>query len=161
MDFLLDDFEGSLVQLALSPVRLFRLSSPWYGRSNVLADRLDVLYRGKTFGDLRSRRRGPDLVITAADLATGAPFEFTSQQFGLICSDLATVPLSFAVASSSSVPLVLTPMTLRNFAGTCDSPSAAVPEAAENNFRTRLMRAQAESYADVEKRPSSTLWTAV
>ena len=60
-EFLLNDFEGSLVQLALSPRRLFRLSSPWYGRSNVLADRLDVLYRGRTFGDLRARaaRSGP------------------------------------------------------------------------------------------------------
>ena len=60
-EFLLNDFEGTLVQLALSPVRLFRLSSPWYGRSNVLADRLDALYRGSTFGDLLSpaTRSGP------------------------------------------------------------------------------------------------------
>ena len=76
-DFLLDDFEGTLVQLAFSPLRLFRLSSPWYGRSNVLADRLDALYRGKTFADLKVRNSGLDLLITAADLTTGAPFEFT------------------------------------------------------------------------------------
>jgi NTE family protein len=152
-EFLLNDFEGGLVQLALSPVRLFRLSSPWYGRSNVLADRLDSLYRGRTFGDLRARTRGPDLVVTATDLTTGAPFEFTAGQFALICSDLASMPLSFAVAASSAVPLVLTPMTLRNYAGTCDLPRAAMPEAAEDNFRTRLMRASAESYLDAEKRP--------
>lgn len=151
-EFLLNDFEGTLVHLALSPVRLFRLSSPWYGRSNVLADRLDALYRGRTFGDLHARPRGPDLVVTATDLSTGAPFEFTPQQFALLCSDLGSVPLSFAVAASSAVPLVLSPMTLRNFAGTCDSPSA-VPLAAEDNFRTRLMRAHAQSYLDAEKRP--------
>jgi NTE family protein len=152
-EFLLNDFEGTLVQLALSPVRLFRLSSPWYGRSNVLADRLDALYRGRTFGDLLARSRSPELVVTATDLATGAPFEFTPEQLALICSDLASVPLSFAVAASSAVPLVLTPMTLRNHAGTCDMPSAVVPEAAEGSFRTRLMRASAESYLDAEKRP--------
>jgi NTE family protein len=66
---------------------------------------------------------------------------------------LASVPLSFAVAASSAVPLVLSPMTLRNFSGTCDLPSAAVPVAAEDNFRTRLMRAHAQSYLDAEKRP--------
>ena len=152
-EFLLNDFEGTLVHLALSPLRLFRLSSPWYGRSNVLADRLDALYRGRTFGDLHARPRSPDLVVTATDLSTGAPFEFTPQQFALLCSDLASVPLSFAVAASSAVPLVLSPMTLRNFAGTCDVPSAAVPVAAEDNFRTRLMRAHAQSYLDAEKRP--------
>lgn len=152
-EFLLNDFEGGLVQLALSPVRLFHLSSPWYGRSNVLADRLEGLYRGRTFGDLRARPRGPDLVVAATDMTTGAPFEFTPEQFALICSDLARVPLSFAVAASSAVPLVLTPMTLRNYAGTCELPGAAVPDAAEDNFRTRLMRASAESYLDAEKRP--------
>ena len=152
-DFLLEDFEGGLAQLALSPVRLFRLSSPWYGRGNVLADRLDALYRGRTFGDLLARSRGPDLVVTATDLSTGAPFEFTPEQFALICSDLASVPLSFAVAASSAVPLVLTPMTLRNFAGTCDLPKPAASVAAEDNFRTRLMKADAQSYLDAAKRP--------
>jgi len=152
-EFLLNDFEGGLAQLALSPVRLFHLSSPWYGRGHVLADRLDALYRGHTFGDLLARPHGPDLVVTATDLATGAPFEFTPEQFALICSDLASVPLSFAVAASSAVPLVLTPMTLRNYAGTCDLPSAAVPVAANDNFRTRLMRAHAQSYLDAGKRP--------
>jgi NTE family protein len=152
-EFLLQDFEGGLVQLALSPRSLFRLSSPWYGRGNVLADRLDALYRGRSYGDLRARTRGPDLVVAATDLTTGAPFEFTPEQFALICSDLASVPLSFAVAASSAVPLVLTPMSLRNYAGTCDRSSAAAPEAAEDNFRTRLMRASAESYLDAEKRP--------
>ena len=159
-EFLLNDFEGGLVQLALSPRRLFRLSSPWYGRGNVLADRLDALYRGRTFGDLRARTRGPDLLVAATDLTTGAPFEFTPEQFALICSDLASVPLSFAVAASSAVPLVLTPMSLRNYAGNCDRSSAAAPEVAEDNFRTRLMRASAESYLDAESAPISTSSTA-
>ena len=44
-------------------------------------------------------------------------------------------------------------MTLRNYAGTCDLPNALVPVAAEDNFRTRLMRSHAESYLDAEKRP--------
>jgi NTE family protein len=152
-EFLLKDFEGSLIQLALSPRRLYRLSSPWYGRSHVLAEQLDDLYRGRTFGDLRQRPRSPDLVVTATDLTTGAPFEFTPEQFALICADLATVPLSFAVAASSAAPLILSPVSLRNFAGSCAPPSTATPGSVEDNFRTRLLRAGAESYADAGKRP--------
>jgi NTE family protein len=44
-------------------------------------------------------------------------------------------------------------MTLRNYAGTCDLPNTAVPEAAEDNFRTRLMRAGAKCYLVAKKRP--------
>jgi NTE family protein len=92
-------------------------------------------------------------VVAATDLTTGAPFEFTPEQFALICSDLASVPLSFAVAASSAVPLVLTPMALHNYAGTCDLPRPVLGGPAEDNFRTRLMQASAESYLDAEKRP--------
>ena len=153
-EFLLDDFEGSLLQLAVSPLRLYRLSSPWYGRSHVLAERLDVLYGGRTFGDLPRRTRGPDLLVTATDLTTGAPFEFTPEQFALMCSDLASVPLSFAVAASSAVPIVLTPMTLRNYAGKCDAqPAAATLNEADDNYRARVLRASAASYRNADERP--------
>jgi NTE family protein len=153
-EFLLNDFEGSLIQLAVSPLRLYRLSSPWYGRSNVLAERLDALYGGRTFGDLLGRPRGPDLLITATDLTTGAPFEFTPEQFALMCSDLAGVPLSFAVAASSAVPIVLTPLTLRNYAGKCDAQAtAAASDAVDDNYRARLLRAGAATYVNAEERP--------
>lgn len=118
-DFLMQDFQAGLIAQAFSPRSLYRISSPWYGRSNVLAEKLDMLYRGKTFGDLLAQQRGPRLLITATDLTTGAPFEFTPEQFALICSDLNSVPLSYAVAASSSVPLLLSPVTVRNYAGKC------------------------------------------
>lgn len=153
-DFLRSDFEGRLIELAMSPIRLWRASSPWYGRGHVLAERLDALYRGLTFGDLSARRRGPDLLVTATDLTTGAPFEFTPEQFALICGDLSKLPLSFAVASSSAVPLLLTPMTLRNHAGQCGPPrDASPPVAGDDSYRARLLRAAAASYQDVHARP--------
>ena len=34
-----------------------------------------------------------------------------AEQFALICSDLESVPLSFAVAASSAVPILLSPVT--------------------------------------------------
>jgi NTE family protein len=152
-DFLLQNFEGTLIQLALSPGRLHRLSSPWYGRSHVLAERLDELYQGRTFGDLLARPRGPELLVTATDLTTGAPFEFTPEQFALLCSDLPSVPLSFAVAASSSVPVLLAPVTLRNYAGSCGPSVAAAEPTQDDGFRSRMLRTTTSSYLSAKQRP--------
>ncbi|MGZ5179556.1 MAG: patatin-like phospholipase family protein [Ramlibacter sp.] len=153
-DFLLVNFQTGLVNQVLSPSTLYRLSSPWYGRSNVLEQRLDGVFRGVTFGDVRRRRPWPHLLVTATDLTTGAPFEFTPEQFALICSDLDSVPLSFAVAASSSVPLLLSPMTMRNHADSCPRPAPAADDPAQHrNLSARLLRRIADSYRDARHRP--------
>ena len=153
-EFLLVNFQSGLLRQATEPATLYRLSSPWYGRSNVLEQHLAPVFRGETFGSLRRRRPWPHLLVTATDLTTGVPFEFTPEQFGLICSDLDSVPLSFAVAASSSVPLLLSPMTLRNYAGTCDAPqrprTAAQPH---RNLSARFLRMIADSYGTAQQRP--------
>jgi len=153
-DFLLAPFEWRMIEQALTPTRLYRLTSPWYGRSHVLAQRLDELYGGRTFGDVKARPGAPDLMITATDLTTGAPFDFTPDQFGLICSDLDRTPLSFAVASSSAVPILLSPMTLRNYAGQCKADET-LPQAGSGatNYRIRMLQRSADGYRDTEARP--------
>jgi NTE family protein len=153
-EFLQADFQSGLIGHILAPAGLHRLTSPWYGRSNALAERLDPVFRGLTFGDLKARRRGPRLLVTATDLTTGAPFEFTQGQFTLICSDLDSVPLSFAVAASSSVPVLLSPMTIRNYAGSCPQSAQAVQAArADGNLSSRLLRMIAKSYQNAQDRP--------
>lgn len=153
-DFLLVDFQSGLIRRALSPSSLYDLGSPWYGRSNVLEKHLEGVFRGTTFGELRRRRPWPRLLVTATDLTTGAPFEFTPEQFALICSDLDTVPLSFAVAASSAVPLLLTPVTLRNYGGGCAAPERPRPPAgAGRNLSARFLRMIADSYRDAQQRP--------
>jgi NTE family protein len=153
-DFLMQDFQAGLIAQAFSPRALYRIGSPWYGRSNLLAEKLDKLYRGKTFADLQARRGGPRLLVTATDLTTGAPFEFTPEQFALICSDLNSVPLSLAVASSSSVPLLLSPVTMRNYAGNCpQSKQVAATAQGEDNLQARLLHAGMQSYLDGDERP--------
>ena len=155
-EFLHTDFQQNYVtSVLLSPVTHFQMTSPWYGRSNVLSERLDRLYRGTTFGDLRKRgRHKPELLVTATDLTTGAAFEFTPEQFALICSDLDSVPLSFAVAASSSVPVLLSPMTVRNYAGSCpESRHLAQIAAGNRNAQARMLNAQVQGYLDVEERP--------
>lgn len=154
-DFLRQNFQNSLIRQALEPGNLVDLSSPWMGRSNLLERRLDKLYGGMTFGDVERRPRHPQLFITATDMSLGAGFEFTWDQFALICSDLASVPLSFAVASSSAVPLLLSPMTLKNYAGSCDDHGEALALTAPvaGSARARLYRAHERSYLDAQRKP--------
>lgn len=154
-DFLLVNFQSSLIrEILLAPGTVYRLSSPWYGRSNALARQLDSVFRGKTFGDLRAQHSRRRLLITATDLTTGAPFEFTPEQFALICSDLDSVPLSFAVAASSSVPLLLSPMAVRNYAGSCRPPAPSNDaQGSDPNLSAQLLQLIAGSYRNAEERP--------
>lgn len=154
-DFLLVNFQSNLVRdILLTPHTAYQLSSPWYGRSNVLAQRLDAVFQGKTFGDLRAQSSRRRLLVTATDLTTGAPFEFTPEQFALICSDLDSVPLSFAVAASSSVPLLLSPMTVKNYAGSCPPPATSnLAHRTDANLSARMLQLIASSYQDAEQRP--------
>ena len=153
-DFLLVNFQSSLVGDLTSPASLYRLGSPWWGRSNILAQRLDTVFRGTTFGELRRRRPKPRLLVTSTDLTTGAPFEFTPEQFALLCSDLDSVPLSFAVASSAAVPILLSPITLRNYAGSCPQSALLDEEPpADGNLSARLLHLIAQSYRNSAERP--------
>lgn len=155
-DFLLVPFEARLMRELLWPHRLYQLSSPWYGRTQILAERLDELYRGMSFADAHRRPRAPELMITATDLTTGAPFDFTAEQFDLICSDLDSTPLSFAVAASSAVPLLLSPVTVRNYAGHCEGHSrhaGPISSEADSSYRTELLKRAVEGYRNARERP--------
>jgi NTE family protein len=153
-DFLLVPFESRLIREALWPERLYKLTSPWYGRSQILAQRLEELFEGRTFADVRKRHGAPDLMITATDLTTGAPFDFTAEQFQLICSDLSATPLSFAVAASSAVPLLLSPVTVRNHADACPHPAhAKAATAAPQDYRARILQRSVDSYRNARERP--------
>lgn len=157
-NFLRVDFQRSLIDMALLPANMIELSSPWFGRTHLLARRLESLYGGMTFGDLEKRPRHPQLIVTATDLSRGGGFEFTWDQFTQICSDLRSVPLSFAVAASSAVPLLLSPVTLNNYATQClPRPRPEVEPVAGadayTSYRARMFRAHARSYQDADKRP--------
>jgi len=159
-DFLRQNFQGGLISLLLRPASLHELSSPWFGRSNLLQRQLDVLYRGMTFADLNARPRHPQLIVTATDLTRGNGFEFTWDQFALICSDLGQVPLSFAVAASSAVPIALSPLTVKNYASQCPADvaqsvahTAAAGASGVADYRQRMYRAQINEYLDSSARP--------
>ena len=150
--FLRKNFQDNLISYGLKPGNLYDLSSPWWGRSNLLERRLDELFKGKTFGDLQERSGQPRLLVSATDLSLGTSFEFTWRQFSLICSDLATVPLSFAVAASSAVPIALSPMSLKNFNDSCPQP-VDLKSSGAADYRVRLLQDSQRSYLDAGARP--------
>lgn len=120
-DFLKEDIQKALLLRSLSPVNWFRLAGSSYGRSDLAAEYYHShLFGRSTFRELIDNGTRPFLMINATDMTTGAQFPFIQDQFDLICSDLADLPVARAVAASSAFPGLLTPLTFRNYAGGCD-----------------------------------------
>jgi NTE family protein len=110
------DIVGDFLDRAFYPANLFRLTSPKFGRTDILGKLFtEDIFEDKTFADLVEKKERPFLIINATDIALGSRFEFTQQQFDLLNSDLGTYPVGFAVAASSAYPGFLTPVTLRNY----------------------------------------------
>jgi NTE family protein len=123
--FLKRDVQGEIVARALNPGYWPKLSSTGWGRSELAAELYDeILFNGATFGDL-DRGNGPFILASATDISTGARFVFNQGFFDVICSDLDAVPLSRAAAASSAVPVVLSPVTINNYGGTCNATTPA------------------------------------
>ena len=57
--------------------------------------------------------------MNATDMTHGLRVGFTQDSFDAICSDLLRFPVARAAAASSAVPILLSPITIRNYAGTC------------------------------------------
>lgn len=129
--FLDRDIQGALARRLLNPATLWRLASPYFGRSDLAAELYDeTLFDGKTFAALAGRR--PFVILNATDLATGRRFEFTQEQFDVLGSDLAAYPVARGVAASSAFPILLTPISLANHP---QPPGWRTPEAYENALK--------------------------
>ena len=116
--FLHRDIEGELIGRALWPPNWFRLARKDFDRINLAAELYDAtVFQGRTFADLLQSPRRPYIIVNATDMTLGRRFEFTQDQFDLLCSDLSTLKVADAVAASSAFPGLLSPLTLRNFAG--------------------------------------------
>ena len=158
--FLKRDVQGALIGRFLSPQNWPALSSAGWGRSELAAAYYDeILFEGATFGDLVGKS-GPIAIASATDISTGSRLAFTQGDFDLICSDLSKVPLSRAAAASSAVPLVLSPVTINNYGGTCGYKEPAWARAIsdpENRARPAgraLQRyKEMQSFQDSAKRP--------
>jgi NTE family protein len=126
--FLKGDLQSALLTRVATPSALWRLSSPRFGRSELLQELLDErLFKGATYSDLAQRGKKPFLSLYASDLGTGGRFEFSQDHFDYLCSDVTSVPLARAVAASSAAPLVLSPVTLWNYAPAQGQPGCGTP----------------------------------
>jgi NTE family protein len=127
--FLERDVQSALLVRLLWPINWLKLFSPYWARSDLAADYYDeVIFDHARFRDLE-RADAPFVAIHATDLTTGSPFAFVQDVFDYLCSDLSEYPVSRAVASSSAVPIVLSPITLRNYPDCGFEPPRWVKEA--------------------------------
>jgi NTE family protein len=158
--FLKRNVQGELLARAINPAYWGDLSSTGWGRSELAAQLYDeVLFNGATFGDL-NRGNGPFIIASATDIATGGRVAFNQTVFNVFCSNLDAVRLSRAAAASSAVPVVLSPVTINNYGGTCNhalppwvkafSESANPPRPAARAIRELK---NAEPYRDGVHRP--------
>ena len=154
--FLDQNIQWQLAWRLFSPLNWYRLASPWFNRSDMAAEFYDRhLFAGETFGDLLKRNRRPFLSLNATDMSLGATFQFTQDQFDFLCSDLSTFPVSRAVAASAAFPILLSPVTVNNYAGSCDC--LALPWISPTNqiakSRGALKAQELRSYQNATQHP--------
>ena len=125
---------GLILRALLNVANWVRLFSATFARSDLAAEYYDKhIFEGGTFGDVATRK-GPFIIMNATDMTHGTRVGFTQEVFDLICSDLSHFPVARAAAASSAVPMALTPITLRNYAGTC---GFKIPEGFEKGLEGR------------------------
>ncbi|HEY2585173.1 MAG TPA: patatin-like phospholipase family protein [Tepidisphaeraceae bacterium] len=111
-------FASDLITQTLLPWNWLAMIFSDYDRSDVLANIFHNRLFGRggrslTYADLRADR--PRLLINATDLQSGRRFIFCDETFNELNSDLSKYPMAYAVAASAAVPVVLHPVTLRDF----------------------------------------------
>src|SRR5215470_14423323 len=149
------NFETELALKIFTPTNWFRMPSGTFGKSDLFAELYDeTVFDHATFADLK-KAGGPFVIINGTDVTSGARFSFTQDQFDAICGDLSRVTLARAVATSTALPPLLTPISFENRGGTCGRkapPWQAAAEAAASGSETpgrALLRARAlQAYAD-------------
>jgi len=151
--FLKKHVQTGLLLRTLAPWNQIRLASPKFSRSDLAAEYYDqLLFKGATFADLNAHVGRPFLSVNATDLASGARFEFTQDEFDLLRSDLSRFPLSRAVAASSAFPVYLTPVVLKNYSAEQPEPEPewikSILEDPTASSRLKFLALQARSYVD-------------
>ena len=155
--FLKKNIQRELFNQTLELPNWVHLLSGKFGRSDLAAEYYDKhVFEGGTFGDIAARG-GPLIIVNATDVALGTYFPFTQDMFDILCSDVSRVPLARAVAASSAVPVILSPITLYNYAGGCNYEAPEwMKRALEEPGLSRRRYQQAlhlSSYMDAQKRP--------
>ncbi|HEY0954364.1 MAG TPA: patatin-like phospholipase family protein [Roseateles sp.] len=117
---LMRDGEAGLRFSLLNPNNLRRLFAGGLNDRSDFNDWLEKdVFKGATFADMFKRSR-PVVWISASNVQYRLAFPFHERAFDALCSDLASYPVSEAVAASMAVPLFFAPVVLERFPGACD-----------------------------------------
>jgi NTE family protein len=154
--FLKRDVEGNLTARAANPVNWPKYIGGSAGRSELAAEYYDeILFENATFADLLDKQ-APVAIATGTDLSTGSRLAFFQNDFDLLCSDLGKVRLSRAAATSSAVPVALSPVTFNNYGGTCGYQYPAwVASVANPEHRERPAGRAFQRYKEMESLQNS------
>lgn len=158
--FLKRNVQGELLNRLFNPGNWGALWSTGWGRSELAADYYDeILFDGATYADLM-RRPGPMIIASATDVSSGARFYYSQVMFDILCSDMSAIRLSRAAASSSAVPVVLSPVTINNYGGSCGyreppwtQPMAAIQDRERPAARVMQEVGDLRAYEDGKARP--------
>ena len=149
--FLKRNVQGALTRRILNPFNWWKFIGGSAGRSELAAEYYDeILFEEATFGDLLDKQ-GPVALATGTDLSTGSRLAFFQNDFDLLCSDLSKVRLSRAAATSSAVPIVLSPVTFNNYGGNCGYQYPAwVRSVADPDTRSRPAGRAFQRYKEMQ-----------
>ena len=112
------EIKAGLLNEVFSPRGWFRIFSSDFSRTDLTDEYYDrKFFHGATYGDMRKAR--PFILINATDMMQGSRFEFSQDQFDLLCGDLSQLHVSRAVTASTAFPVIFAPMRLDNHAGQC------------------------------------------
>jgi NTE family protein len=154
--FLRKNIEGALIGQLFNPLNWFKMMARSYGRSDLAAEYYGKhLFDDATFADL-ARPNAPAVLINATDLGAGVRVPFYREFFDLICADIDQYPVSRAVAASSAVPGLFSPINLKNHAGTCGYETQEWLLRSSKEERASVHKADARAlmnFLDREKRP--------
>ncbi|MEW6765061.1 MAG: patatin-like phospholipase family protein [Pseudomonadota bacterium] len=125
--FLKRDIEADLTNELLKTENLSRITSAYFGRSDVLAEYYDrALFDGASMQQLFNNGK-PRILINATRMTRGTQFAFTPNQLAALNTRPDSISVGRAVAASSAVPVLFTPIVLRDYQYT-DCLTLAWPE---------------------------------
>lgn len=153
--YLIQNAEKYMSTSVWNPVTLSRGLSGGVNSRETFARFLDESILGNaTFRDLWAKNHATTW-INASDVANNTPFLFSQETFDALCSNLADLPLSEAVAASAAFPLVFSPITLEVHQDGCNYKEPDwLTSARFNPEATSAMRAYGktlETYRDPSK----------
>jgi NTE family protein len=147
---LLRDGEAGLRFSLFNPNNLRRLFAGGLNDRSDFNDWLENdVFKGATFADMFKRPQ-PVVWISASNVQYRLAFPFHERTFDALCSDLASYPVSEAVAASMAVPLFFAPVVVERFPGQCElkMPAGLSARRDDGDDQHRLRQALARLFRD-------------